>query len=287
MRKLSLVLAIALVAAACSSGSGSDTQTAGDGSGFCNEARSMTDSLQALAPDDPNVDPVKMFDLVIGVYKQLQVSAPGPIQGDIEVVIDGAEKYAEWAKDPTGTLPLDEAASAAFEKANVRVEDYLQEECGIDTGSGSDSALETTGDTQATASSGSQNQATHTISIGDQTYTEALDGDWEVSCDLIGDLESGSIDIYLDGPDFLTSVASYDSGIKPGSYEGQIFIYPSDDALDAQLVGLQEQDGTFTLDRAEEQPDGRWLFAGSFSGSTNDPPASLEASFTCVGPVDS
>ncbi|MFV1970786.1 MAG: hypothetical protein ACC683_07260, partial [Acidimicrobiia bacterium] len=130
------------------------------------------------------------------------------------------------------------------------------------------------------------NQATQTISLGGETFTENLSGDYDVTCDMYGDLETGSIGIYLSGPDFESSVGSLDSGVEPGTYNGQIFVFANNLDYDELTWDLQEVEGLFVLDRAEMVSDEEWLFAGSFSAvSANDPATSIDATFTCVGLV--
>ena len=102
---------------------------------------------------------------------------------------------------------------------------------------------------------------------------------------MYGDLETGSIGIYLEGPEFQSSVSSYDSGVAPGTYGGQVWVFVSDSALEESIWDLQEIDGTFVLDQAAKVTDEEWSFTGTFSASVEDPPASIEATFTCVGLV--
>jgi hypothetical protein len=102
---------------------------------------------------------------------------------------------------------------------------------------------------------------------------------------LYGDTEAGSIGIYLEGPEFQSSVSSYDSGVEPGTYEGQVFVFASDPVLDELTWDLQEVDGTFVLDQAESVSDEEWSFSGSFFASIEAPAASIEVTFRCVGPV--
>jgi len=130
------------------------------------------------------------------------------------------------------------------------------------------------------------NQATQTISLGGETYTDNLSGDFDVACDMYGDLETGSIGLYLEGPEFASTVSSLDSGVEPGTYEGRIWVSAIDPDLDEQTWDLQEVDGAFILERAEKVNDEEWLFSGSFSVAVqNDPATSIEATFTCVGLV--
>jgi hypothetical protein len=102
---------------------------------------------------------------------------------------------------------------------------------------------------------------------------------------LYGDTEAGSIGIYLEGPEFQSSVSSYDSGVEPGTYEGQVFVFASDPVLDELTWDLQEVDGTFVLDQAESVSDEEWSFSGSFFASIEAPAVSIEVTFRCVGPV--
>ncbi len=298
MRGLALVVALALVIAACSSASDSDTGTpdaantaqeasgqAATGGKFCSTVQAMIDDLDALDTDDPDLDPVAMYAMVSRVYKQLGAAAPSELQGDFDVLVAGTEKLEAWAKDPSGTSPLDETDNQGFEEANDRVNAFIEEECGIDIDDGSDTAFESDDSDTAAGNTGS-NEATQTISVGGETYAEDLNGVMEVSCDMYGDLDSGSINIYLDGPDFQTSVSSFDSGIEAGNYGGLIWVFASDPRVDEQVWDLQEIDGTFVLDRAEKVSDEEWLFTGTFSAvSATDPATSIDASFTCVGLV--
>ncbi|VAW07293.1 hypothetical protein MNBD_ACTINO01-2154, partial [hydrothermal vent metagenome] len=96
----------------------------------------------------------------------------------------------------------------------------------------------------------------------------------------------GSIGIYLSGPDFESSINSFDTGVEPGTYEGRIWVFANDLDLDELTWGLQEINGTFVLEKAQRMTDEEWLFSGSFSATAeNDPATSIEATFTCVGPV--
>lgn len=295
MRKLALAVAVGLVLAACASGSdttpetpadaGASVQTAGSASGFCSEIQDTIDDLDALESQDPDlVDLQTTYALIGRVYKLLQSAAPAELQSDLALLIDATEQFEAWAKDPSGAPPLDEAANRAFDAAADRIGAFLEEECGFETDGESDTLQETGGSDPASVGGDGPSEATHVISAGGATYTEDLAGEFEVSCEVIGDTDSGYFAVYLDGPDFQTSVvANYHSGVEPGTYdEGQIWVFASDPAVEDQLWHLQESDGVFVLDRAEKLSDDEWLLAGGFAGAVEDPTASVEATFTCV-----
>ena len=312
MRKLALFVAVGLVFAACSSGTGSDTegsdpaptttkgasaQAAGGGSGFCGTVESVIDDLDAIDTEDPNLDIESMYALVLKVYKQLSASAPADLQDEFALMLDTSERLNDWAKDPTGDFPLTEEETNALDTANARIDAYVLDECGIDTSEdidpefASDSGDEgvvtgTDKDPENPIDASGQYEAVQTITLAGETYTETLTDMYDVSCNMYGDLDTGSIGIYLSGPDFESSISSYDTGIEPGSYEGRIWVFANDPALDETTWGLQEIDGAFVLDRTQRITDDEWLFAGSFSGTAQDDPAtSIEATFTCVGLV--
>ncbi len=308
MRKLALFVAAALVFAACSSGSDSSepattttqeasAQAAGGGSGFCGAVENVIGDLDKIDTEDPNLDIESMYALVLKVYKQLSDAAPSDLQDEFALMLDTSERLNDWAKDPTGDFPLTEEESNALDEASTRIDAYILEECGINTAEEIDPQFASdSGDTDVVTGTdkdpenpidaNGQYQATQTITLGGETYTETLGDMFEVSCDMYGDLETGSIGIYLSGPEFESSVSSYDTGVEPGTYEGRIWVFANDPDLDELTWDLQEIDGTFVLDRAQRVTDDEWLFSGSFSATAeNDPATSIEAEFTCVGPV--
>ncbi|MCL1692887.1 MAG: hypothetical protein M3096_04310 [Actinomycetia bacterium] len=311
MRALVLIVAAALVAAACSSGSESETDTlgsettiagvsaqgAGSASGFCGTVESVIDDLDAIDTDDPDLDVEEMYTLIAKIYRQMNASAPSELNDDLKLLVDMSDRLSEWAKDPTEEFPFTDDEADALDKAGTRVDVFIRDECGIDTDEEIESQIAgDTGDEEVVTGTdkdpenpiGSEDQhhATQIITLGGETYTETLSDMFEVSCDMYGELETGSIGIYLSGPDFESSVSSYDTGIEPGTYEGQIWVFAVDTALDEKTWDLQEIDGAFVLDRAQRITDDEWLFSGSFSATAeNDPATSIEATFTCVGPV--
>ncbi len=308
MRELALFVAAALVFAACSSGSdssdpattttqGASAQAAGGGSGFCGTVESVIDDLDAINTDDPDLDIESMYALVLSVYEKLSAAAPSDLQNEFALMLDTSKRLDEWAKDPTGDFPLTEEESNALDEANTRIDAYVLAECGINTSEeidpqfasdngDKDVVTGTDKDPENPIGSDAQYQATQTITLGGETYTETLNDMSEVSCDMYGDLETGSIGIYLSGPDFESSINSFDTGVEPGTYEGRIWVFANDLDLDELTWGLQEIDGTFVLEKAQRMTDEEWLFSGSFSGTAeNDPATSIEATFTCVGPV--
>ncbi len=80
-------------------------------------------------------------------------------------------------------------------------------------------------------------------------------------------------------------MSSYDSGVEPGTYEGQVFLFASDPVLEDLTWALQEVVGTFVLEQAESISDEEWFFSGAFSASIDDPAASIDVTFSCVGLV--
>ena len=240
--------------------------------------------LGAFDENDPALEG-DLYTFMGDIYRRLAKNAPSELEPDFALVISDLGSYAEWIKDTTQPQPLDDAEQQAFEDASNRIDTYMEKECGIapdDTSTDTSAGVDTGG-------SGVDNgayTASQTISVGGETYQETLNGDYEVSCDMYGDLETGSINIYLEGPEFQSSVSSYDSGVKPGTYGGQVWVFVTDSALEESIWDLQEIDGTFVLDGAENVSDGEWSFTGTFSGSVEDPPASIDATFSCVGLVD-
>ncbi len=293
-----VAVVVALILAACGGGS-SDAVAAdsdagvsaaaesaalptGGGSDFCQTVVNLSEELGALDEDDPTLEALDLYEFLKDIYLRLGSAAPAELEADFALMISAMTSFGEWAKDPTGPEPLDEVELLAFEEATVRVEGYMVRECGISF----DEEPESSAAVDDSDSSGDvSSAATQTISAGGGTYEETLSGEYEVSCDMYGDLETGSINIYLEGPDFQSSVSSYDSGVEPGAYEGQVWVFAADPALDESVWDLQEIDGAFVLNQAESVSNEEWLFTGSFSASVADPPASIEATFSCVGLV--
>ena len=298
MRKLAVFVAVSLVFAACSSGGDGATETpAGQaveaisgGSGYCDQFQDLADEVDKIDYFDEDLDVQAMYSFFVDSYKQLRKSAPSELDGDYATMISGLEKYAALSDPQSTESPLTEAEDKELEAAGDRIAAHAETECGVtiddDTDAG-DQSIDVGTDKDAVAQeSQGNNEATQTISLAGEAFTENLTGDLDVSCDMIGDLETGSIDIYLSGPDFESSVASDASGVKPGTYEGRIWVFANDPELDEQTWDLQEVDGDFILERAERVSDEEWLFEGSFSvAAENDPATSIEATFTCVGLV--
>ncbi len=318
MRKIAVIVAAALVFAACSSssdtGSG-DTDTAAQaaqavtgGSDFCKDVTAMIAEFDAM--DEANADAgndempdfeamfTELYETIITSFKRLERSAPAELKGDFQTVIDMAEKSLAMIKDPDAAAQgaISEEESAAADAANERIGNYIEQECGISlidetafageaAGSADDDIVVGT-DKDPVSSPVGEATATQTVTIAGVTYTEELSGPMEVSCDMYGDLETGSIGVYLTGEDFESSVSSYDTGIMPGSYEGLVWVFATDPDLDESTWGLQEIDGLFFLDRSEQVGGDMWLFEGSYSAvDPEDPSTAIEASFSCVGPV--
>ena len=295
-RRVSVFVVAALVATACGGGDESAAESATDapvaaeptgevaapapsgGSDFCDRVLDVVEE----AADQVDEDASRLGDLytfMLDIFTRIADEAPGELEADFELVVSALAKYTEWIEDPLQPEPLDAAEQAAFEAANDRINTYIEEECGIDMGT-DDDAVEIVGVDEGNAA---DSTATQTITLAGTIYQETLSGASEVSCDLYGDLETGSIGIYLDGPDFQSSVSSYDSGVEPGTYLGSIWVFASDLTLDELAWDLQEIDGEFVLTKAEEVSDEEWLFVGSFSAAVEDPPASIQATFSCVG----
>ncbi|MCL1598978.1 MAG: hypothetical protein M3094_07325 [Actinomycetia bacterium] len=305
MRKLALIVATALIVAACSSGddtagTSSDAddsaapttvaQAGASGSSFCREFQAVVDEIDKIDFFVEDFDEAAMYKQFIGSYEKLRDLGPSELDADFQIVLDALNEYASADSNATEP-PLSDAESAEFDAAGERITVYAEDECGIDVGA-DDQAFED--DVEVGTDKGPENpigsdaqyQANQTITLGGETYTESLSDMFDVSCDMYGDLETGSIGIYLSGPDFQSSINSYDTGVEPGTYEGRIWVFSVDPDLDEKTWGLQEIDGTFVLDRAQRMTDEEWLFEGSFSGTAeNDPATSIEATFTCVGLV--
>lgn len=298
-----LAMVAVLILSACGTGSetaaGTDAETGGDsesstdvpvvpggGSDWCQSVFEVGEEATARVDEDDSTQIEDLYTFTLGIFRRLAADAPNELESDFALVSDSLEKYADWSKDPLQPNPLDSAEQAAFEAANERINVYLEDECGIDMGAGDEAiAVDTaefeTGESDPGSEDGSS--GTLTVTVGGTTYEETLGGAYGVSCDLYGDQETGSIGVYLDGADFQASVSSYDTGVEPGTYEGSIWVFATDLAIDELTWDLQEVDGEFKLTEAEELSDSEWLFAGSFSVSVEDPPASVEATFSCVG----
>lgn len=289
-------MAVAMVLSACggggdsgdgSDGGGSDEPTGAvaapapsSGSDFCDKVLEVVEEA-AASVDEEATDFADLYTFMLDIFNRVADDAPGELESDFELVVSGLEEYAEWIEDPLQPEPLDSAEQAAFEAANERINTYMEEECGIDLGTDDDGfEEEIIGPDEGNAGAST---ATQTITLAGNTYQETLTGAYEVSCDLYGDLETGSIGIYLDGPDFQSSVSSYDSGVEPGTYQGSIWVFATDVDLDELAWDLQEIDGEFVLTKAEVVSGEEWLFVGSFSATVDDPPASIEATFSCIG----
>lgn len=293
MRRIALALVVALVAAACSSGAAPVI----GGGGFCDEARKIVDEVDQM--DTEGMEFGAIYGIMADAYGRLAAKAPSELESDLKLLADGAQRLEEAYRsgDLQSESPLTDAEQQAFEDASDRVDAYMTDECGIDSGeggdAGSDRVDDRTGAVGADAADapgslgGDVNQATLTVTVGGETYTESLSGEMAVSCDLYGPLEDGSIGIYLAGDQFEASVSSNDTGVTPGTYDGLIWVFAADSDLEEQVYGLQEYDGPFVLDEAYEVSDEAWFFSGSFSLVASDewPAASVEATFSCVGPV--
>lgn len=267
------------------SDSGSSTNDAvlpsSGGSDYCRTVLEVLEEA-AVRVDEDETQVGDLYTFMLDIFRSVAKDAPSELESDFALVVSDLERYAEWIEDPLQPDPLSTAEQAAFEAANERINAYMEDECGIDMGAG-DEELVGVDPGESGAGNGEASTATQTVSVGGNTYEETLSGVYEISCDLYGDLETGSIGIYLDGADFQSSISSYDTGVQPGTYLGSIWVFASDPALDELTWDLQEIDGEFILIKAEEVSDSEWLYAGTFSATVEDPPASIEATFSCVG----
>lgn len=303
MRYLLATIGVALILAACGGDTGvaagdvtsapGDAATssedvadrlAGGDSGFCGTVLDLVEDLEGFDEEDAMLEGSDLYDFMGDIYGRMAADAPAELENDFAVLRSGIDRFRDWADDPLQPNPLDETEMRDFETASSRIDDYIIGDCGIDlyvedTDAGAIETEEPDGDQAGNSA------ATQTISVAGDRYEETLTGDFEVSCDMYGDLETGSINIYLEGPEFQSSVSSYDSGVEPGTYEGQVWVFGSDPDLDELVLDLQEIDGAFVLDQAEPVSDDEWFFAGSFSASVANPPASIEATSSCVGLV--
>jgi len=297
MRKTAGFVVVMLVAAACSTGGGTDVAAGGGtdvaagggaglaGGGFCSEARKIVAEIDAM--DTEGMELGEIYGVIADGYGRLAVAAPAELKSDLTLMADAMRRLDEQFR--TGEpLSLTDAEEQALDAAAERIDAYMENECGIDldeedaaaSGDGVDVA-------PGAPAAGGGNRGTLTVTVGGETYTESLSGEFAVSCDMYGTLEDGSIGVYLEGSDFVATIASNNTGVTPGTYDGLIWVFAFDPDLDEQVYGLQEFDGPFVLDEAYEVTEGMWLFSGSFSltASGEWPEASIEATFECVGPV--
>lgn len=296
-----MIIITALVLAACGGGSDTVAETAtggvsdsetgdvdspsndavltsGGSSDYCRAIQRVFEDAPEL--DEENSDFADLYTYLLDLFGQLADDAPNELESDFALVQDALERYVVWVEDPLQPDPLDESEQVAFEQANERINTYTSEECGFDMGVEDDDAeIVYAGDPTV----GEDSTASQVITLGGETYEESLNGVSEVSCDLYGDSETGSVSIYLDGPEFQSSISSYDTGTQLGTHEGVIWVFAWDLTLDELTWDLQEIDGAFVLSRAEEVSVGEWLFEGSFSAAVEEPPASITATFSCTG----
>jgi hypothetical protein len=154
-------LAFSLLAAACgdddeqvqsdaqeAAATGGDADPAGDGSGdsFSGDGSSdfcaMADELEQTDPFDAvGMDMQAAFESMFDVYDDVVKAAPSEIRGDFETVGEGLRLLQGALEDVDYDFTqLDDEAmeeileNARFEEAGERIERYLEEVCGIDSG---------------------------------------------------------------------------------------------------------------------------------------------------------
>ncbi len=310
MRSGSLIIVTALVLAACGGGSdtvadtaaGSAAETAtggvsdsatgvevdsptndavrpsGGSSDYCQAIQRVFEEAPAI--DEENSDFGDLYTYLLELFRQLADEAPNELESDFALVEDGLERYVVWVEDPFSRIPSMKPSRLRSNKPTnestpIRPKNAVSTWVSKDD----DAEIVYAGD----PSVGEDSTASQIITLGGETYDESLNGPSEVSCDLYGDSETGSVSIYLDGPEFQSSISSYDTGVQLGTHEGLIWVFAWDLTLDELTWDLQEIDGTFVLSRAEEVSEGEWLLEGSFAAAVEEPPASITATFSCTG----
>ncbi len=160
-RFMALLAATVLVFAACGDDDGGSATAGGSSEAFCG----LADEVQSLDELGEGVDPTdfgaleNQLDEFNSVLDDAVDAAPGEIRDDVELVARTVNEMFEAMRGPLQELTenpeaaaqnpeifqqLQEAAPSPeeeeeLEAASQRIEEFVEEECGIDTDSGDDS----------------------------------------------------------------------------------------------------------------------------------------------------